>query len=385
MVTPVKVKVRVITDNSGFECWLPVLVTEHGVLKPLLDYLLTHRHDRSVSWMTKVTHSTYLLMQYMEANKHCFHDPVQLFQSFTLALYEGTIGDNGLDPSNLYWLPSRNKTTNGVINAISGLTDWLSENHNVNNMNPLREADSFEKRLNYAAWFRRSHNDFLGHIKDRSISDTVNKVRSISGRQLMATSSDAIAFSEPLFGRFFLEGIGGASDRRVIVRNQLIILMMHFTGCRISDSLHLWVQDVHYDHNDEKKANVRLYHPEDGLAPDGWKSSKGSTNRAAYLREKYALTSRNRITGTQHVGWKNRISDHKDFFIQLHWFPSDVGRLFLKLWNEYLYYLADIKRRHPYAFISFERNFYGDPLTINAFTDAYNKALARIGESPCCG
>ena len=47
MVTPVKTKAKIVTDITGVASELPVLVTEQGVLEPLLDYLLSHQHDRS--------------------------------------------------------------------------------------------------------------------------------------------------------------------------------------------------------------------------------------------------------------------------------------------------------------------------------------------------
>lgn len=57
----------------------------------------------------------------------------------------------------------------------------------------------------------------------------------------------------------------------------------------------------------EGGAMVRVYHPEEGKAPDNWRGRKGTTTRAAYLREKYALTPRNLRQGTKRVGWKTRI------------------------------------------------------------------------------
>lgn len=198
----------------------------------------------------------------------------------------------------------------------------------------------------------------------------------------MAVYDDAIAFPEQLFERFFRDGLGGAGDRRVVVRNQLIVLMMHFASCRESDALHLWVQDVLVDPENPDGVLIHLYHPEDGKAPDDWKGRNGQTNRAAYLRERYALTPRNRLRSSQHVGWKYKVIDHKDNYIRLYWFPLEAGVLFAKLWREYVHYLACIDRHHPYAFVSFEPRHLGRPLTLNAFNDAYSKALLRIGETP---
>jgi len=383
MITPIKAKARIVTDNTGFECEMPIIVTEHGVMNPLLDYLLSHQHDRSDSWRERVVHATYLLVQYMEANLDCFSDPKHMFVSFAQRLFSGTINDEGLDPSGLYWLPSTASTANGLIVSLTGLTDYLADNLGTLHMNPLCTASSLEQRLNYAAWFRRNHHDFLGHIKDKSVSSTIEQARHIRGRRAIVTvHDDVIAFPEKLFERFYLQGIGGTKDPRVALRNQLIVLMMHYAGCRESDALHLWVDDVLIDPFNPDNVIVRLYHPEEGKAPNNWQGRNGVSNRAAYLRERYALTPRNRLTGTQKVGWKCKVVDHKDNFIQLHWFPAQAGILFGKLWRNYVRYLAVTDRQHPYAFISFEPASLGKPLTVNAFKDAYNKAMHRIGQTP---
>ncbi|MNF70307.1 Phage integrase family protein [compost metagenome] len=157
--------------------------------------------------------------------------------------------------------------------------------------------------------------------------------------------------------------------------------MMHGAGLRESEPLHLWVQDVLIDPHDPNRALVRVYHPEEGKAPDDWKSRTGKTNRSAYLRESHALAPRNKLRGTKGVGWKVRLHDHRDNYIQVHWFPTDYGRLFLKLWKEHLHYLACIDRHHPYAFVSYEKDTLGQPYTLNAFNKNYAAAMARIGLS----
>ncbi len=383
MVTPVKTTAKVVTDDTGISYMLPVLVTESGVLTPLLDYLLSRHHDRSASWAERVVHATYLLMQYMEANKHSFSDPKLLFESFAQRLYTGTINDYGNDPSGLYWLPTSTKTANGLIVSLTGLTDYVAFSLGRQPINPITQSSTFEQRLNYAAWFRRTQHDFLGHIQDKSVSTIINQARLIKGRRSQVTvHDDAIGFPERLFSQFFRDGIGDSKDVRVSVRNQLILLMMHFAGCRVSDALHLWVEDVFFDPNIKDSAIVRLYHPEDGKAPGNWKSRSGLTNRAAFLREQYSLTPRNRLIGTKKVGWKNQVVDHRDNYIQLHWFPSQAGVLFQALWCKYIRYLAVLDREHPYAFVSFEEANLGQPLTINSFYDAYKKALLRINLRP---
>ena len=382
-VTPVKVKARVVTDNSGVPVEIPLLITEQGVLEPLLDYLLHYHHDRSYQWMERTVHSVYLFMQYMEANENCFSSPEVLFRSFVQKLYSGTVSEQGFDNSGLYWLPSSTQTVNGLIISLTSLTDYLADSVGIKPLNPLQASSSFEQRLQYAAWFRKNQNDFLGHIKHKGINDTVEQARSIRGRRtIVEVYDDAIAFPESLFSSFFIKGMGGAEDPRGAIRNQLILLMMHCAGCRPSDCLHLWVEDVHIDPSNTESIVIHLYHPEEGRAPNNWRGSKGATHRAAYLKERYALAPRNRLLGTQRAGWKYRVVDHKDHYLRLFWFPQDAGVLFARLWHSYCRYLTATDRFHPYAFISFSKSALGKPLTRNALNDIYKKALKRIGKTP---
>lgn len=371
---------KIVIDNSGVYSEIPVLLTNHGIVLPLLKYLLNKQAARSLAWQHDVVIATKLLLGYMEANQSSFSDPISLFQSFATRLVTGTIGDDGLDSSGLYWIPASAAVAYRHINALKGLTDYLADHEGAHHMNPLVTASSYDQRLNYAAWYRRNQNDFLGHIKDKTVNETAQKARNFMGRRKLSnTEDDAVAFPERLFEQFYLEGVGGARDRRCAVRDQLIMIMMHGAGLRESEPLHLWVQDVLIDPHDEKKALVRVYHPEDGKAPDGWKSRTGKSNRAAHLRAKYALAPRNKLRSTRGIGWKIRLHDHRDFYIQLHWFPTEFGRLFLILWKEHLFYLASIDRHHPYAFVSYEQNSLGQPYTLNAFNKNYAAAITRIG------
>lgn len=68
----VKATAKVVMDNTGTSFTLPILITEHGVIEPLLDYLLNDQHDRSLSWMNRIVQSTLLLTRYMAANSICF-------------------------------------------------------------------------------------------------------------------------------------------------------------------------------------------------------------------------------------------------------------------------------------------------------------------------
>lgn len=380
MTSIVKFTAKVKTDRTGKLIEVPVLLTEAGVFEPLLDYIVSQSGEKSYPWMNRVVFACQLMLDYMEANSGLFSSPTKLFNQFVNRLASGTIGEDGSDLSNLYWLPRSVSNTNQLVSALNGLTDWLSENYELANLNPFEEASTHQQRLNFAAWHKKNQHNFLGHLRSKGLSDTIKKARKVRGkRDVIKVDDDAISFSENLFKTFFLEGIGGAKDYRVKLRDQLIVLMLHGCGVRESDALHLWVADVLDDPEDPNQVIIRLYHPEDGKAPNNWSGKSRLKTRAAYLYEQYGIKPRSLLTGTARVGWKTRVVDHKDNYIQLHWFPSYLGQIFKQLWQEYLLAILPIEKHHPYAFISFSKNTLGQPLTLNAFNQNYKAALARIG------
>src|SRR5690606_28414205 len=104
-----------------------------------------------------------------------------MFESFSTRLYTGTINDEGIDPSGLFWLPHSPSVARSHIYLLTQLTDWLAENQGIEPMNPVVKADDYTQSLNYAAWYRKKQHDFLGHIKDQHINSTVQFSRSIQG------------------------------------------------------------------------------------------------------------------------------------------------------------------------------------------------------------
>lgn len=378
----VEVKAKIVIDNTGVSYEIPVLLTPFGVVSTFLDYMIQSVGVKSVSFCVNASRATRLLAEYLEANRHSYSSVTDLFRGFSLRLYDGTIGEDGLDPSGLYWLPTRRKTANIYLSAVSGYLDYLADEKQVVEVNPLVEAHGYDLWMKYAAWTRRNQHDFLGHVKGRKPSEIDKKIGLIRQRRApMSLMDDSISFPKSIFDAFFIDGVGSGRDRRCAVRDQLIILLMHGAGARESEPLHLWVHDVLDDPHQEGNCIVRLYHPEEGRSPDNWRGRTGKTNRSAYLRENYGLTPRNRIMGSRKVGWKTTLMDHKDNYIQMHWFPPEYGVLFRELWREHLHYLACLERHHPYAFISYERNTIGQPYTLNAFNDNYKKAMRRIGYS----
>ncbi|ASG04037.1 gamma-mobile-trio recombinase GmtY [Vibrio anguillarum] len=381
MTAIVKVKAQIKIDHSGLMLNIPVLVTEQGAFEPLLDYVISQSHIKSLPWMNRVVFACQLLLEYMEANRGLFSEPSLLFQSFVQRLSSGTIDKEGFDSSGLFWLPRSVANVNQLLSALNGLTDWLSIHKSTHSLNEFEQASSHQERLNYAAWHKRNQHNFLGHIKKNALPELLKRVRKVRGKKdVIKVDGDAISFPEQLFKSFFIDGVGSARDSRVAIRDQLILLLMHGAGVRESDALHLWVDDVFLDPINTVSVIVRLYHPEDGKAPNHWVGRKRQSTRSAYLAEKYHLTARNKLTGTARVGWKTKVVDHDDNYIQLHWFPSYYGEVFAYLWRQYLMALLPLQRNHPYAFVSFARKQLGGALTLNAFNQSYSAAMARVNQ-----
>ena len=383
-LSSVKVKATIVEDNTGIKSQLPILLTEQGELTSVSDYLLKLETDGvSNSVMNGFIQAVTSLLDYMEANKGLFDDPKILFQTFAKRLYTGTIGEDGLDPSGLYWMPSSTENVNKHIYRLTTFTNWLADKQDTESMNPLRNATPHEQRLNYAAWYRKNHNDFLGHIEDKAVNRTIRKALSLKGRTaLTKTEDDAIAFPDKYWKSLYKEGLGGAKDPRVALRDKLVLLLMHGGGLRESEAIILWVTDVFEDPNDPDKAIVRIYKETEGKAPDGWRNRSGTKTREAYLKGQYSRIPRIRMKGTQFVGSKSRVVDHRDNYIQVQWFPTDYGKLFMSLWKDYQKYRASIDCEHPYAFISFHHSAVGNPYTLNAFHQSYAAGLKRIGLAP---
>lgn len=381
----VKVNAKIVQDNSYMFTEIPVLLDKNRqVIKPLMEYALHLKtNGRSQSTINNVVRATQLLLYYISVNPNVFTSPREAFENFSSRLYTGTIGNDGLDASGLYWLPCSNQVASLHINALNLFTDWLANKYGITSMNPLVDADDLTKQLKFAAWFCKNQYDFLGHIEDKHRNETVLKARSILGKRALGKQKqDAIEFPEKYFGDFYFKGLGGALDKRAALRDQLILLLMHGGGLRESETLHLWIEDVVIDSFNNNSVKVRIYHPEEGRAPNNWRSGSGKYTRAAYLKEKYGLSPRNQLISKMHVGWKGRMVDHPENYIEVHWFPTVFGEVFAKLWSNYTKILTRINRNHPYAFVSFHHSNCGSPYTLNAFHYNYNQSLRRIGLQP---
>jgi len=138
------------------------------------------------------------------------------------------------------------------------------------------------------------------------------------------------------------------------IRDILITLLCLYGGCRESEPMHLWVDDVFVDPDDPDMALVLIHDPEVGLASytDTITGAQSKTTRADFLQRycggRVPLTQE---TGRRHAGWKGALLTHRDrHAFPVFWIDRDAGRLFLVLWRLYLHHVRPVSLQMPWAF-----------------------------------
>lgn len=387
------VRAKIHRDNTGVVTEIPVIMTEHGPLEPLVDYLLDKANRRSQSWMNKLIQAVGLLLDYMAANHDCFDDPKELFATFSQRLYTGTVGLDGIDASGLYWKGIGNSRSVKLLTGpLSEFSDWMAEKKGAKPLNPWRQATQSEEMLAWFAWHQKRKRSFLGHNWDHDkASLAMSRARNTLLKQTPVIDHDEVKFfleehiHDLLFKGFIVPGMQNNPrlEKRLNLRDILITLLMHYGGLRMSEPFHLYVHDVSPDPMHLERALVRCFHPSMGTAPHDWHDAKGKPircNREAYLRGKYGMRPRYEYASTDqlHAGWKDSALDNKGHYMEVYWYPTWAGELFMKLWVLYMARRAQLKCVHPFAFVTLE----GKPYAIDSFARAHRRAVERIGLKP---
>lgn len=383
---------KVVRDNTGIHEEIPVILTEFGPLKSLIQYVLKHRHMLSESNTSKLVQAVGLLIDYMEANHQAFDNPNDLFATFVQRLYSGTVGGNGTDPSGLYWDARSPAVVRVIVNHLSRFSDWMAQQHGLKQLNPWRQATRAEEQLAWAAWQHQKTRSFLSHTMSVDVAALkVSQARTTLLKKSPLIGHEPVKFfpadrmGDLLFKGFIVPGKQKSLriEERLNLRDILITMLLHYGGLRMSEPFHLYVHDVIHDDTEPGTALVKVYHPSLGQAPSDLRDTKGKPvagNRATYLRNKYGLMPRTdyKSTHTLHAGWKGNALDSKQHFMHVHWAPRWAGELFWKLWVFYMAQRDQLNPSHPYAFVTRE----GKPYSIDAYEDAHATAVKRIGLVP---
>jgi len=384
--TTVQADIRV--DNTGFTLELPVIITEEGVLRSYLEYLLAFRY-KSESWKRRSVFSIRLLLDYINTNKGVFEKPRDMFRGFSNALFTGTICGAGNDPSGLRWTPRKYEDANFIINLITHYTDYLAEVNEDEDLqlNCFRKASPFEQKLNWAAYYQKKDRVFLSHLWKRPDAVVLTRrVRSVGlpskivshGAYDIAKAFPEGRISDLIYHGFVLPSQNNCEmlSKRLNLRDVLMTMLMHYGGLRISEVCHIYTHDIAEFSGGSLNQVIKIYHPSEGIAP-----TDERVTRREYLLRRFGLKSRNEYPGSskQFAGWKDSLlTNSKDKFFKVEFFPESAREQFFVLWKLYIKYQRvrpEIGAEHPYAFTSRK----GTPYTIKGYAQSNKRAVERIG------
>jgi hypothetical protein len=388
----VTVRACIYKDIHDVYLEIPVILTETGVLRPLVDYMIKNAHNKSASWRQKLAQAVGLLIDYMSANHEYFDRPEDLFEAFVARLYTGTANSDGKDQGQLYWMGMNTPLIRQLTGQLSEFSDWMAKQQRTQPLNPWRTATKGEELLSWVAWEKRRNHSIFSHVVDYDVAALQNK----RARQTLTKKSPTVdrgavkhfpedRIEELLFKGFIVPGKLNSPrlEERLNLRDILITMLMNFGGVRRSEPFHLFVHDVLPDPIHPERAYVRIFHPEEGLAPDDWRDATGKPikcNRTAYLKGKYGLRPRNLHfpSDAMYAGWKGNVVEADGKFMPVFWFPQWAGELFLKLWVLYMAKRSRLHCNHPFAFVTEK----GKPYAINYFVGQHSRAVERIGMTP---
>jgi len=395
----VKVITKTYRDSSARSIDLRTLLIEHDgevkVFEQLHEYQLKH-YTKSRSWHNKLVQAVGLLLDYTEANQSSYTSAKEFFDTFTVAVYSGTINEDGYDSSGLYWIPKKVETANILLSALSGFSDWLHEEYGAAQLNPWRKATSYEQRLNWMAHVNKSHHCFLGHLDDvHEIAETAKQVRNVMKRRKpYSANRNTDAFPEGQIHNLLWEGFKRTRKNKELDlidrynwRDIAITILMHGGGLRHSEVFHLWVHDVYADPQDPEMAVVRIYHPSEGKPPEDFKNprdGKHVSNREAYLLLKYGLLPRHRYADNdkRFVGWKEpRLDNDDDKYMHVYWMPKEWGYIFMHVWKMYMAQRLreGISDAHPFAFVNHHHKYTGEMMPLRTQRESHKTAVEKIG------
>lgn len=378
----VKVKVDYRGPTNIKTVRLPAILTSRGILISLLQY--QSEMKRSQSWHQRLNLAVRLLLTFVDQCGIPFDSPTTLLKAFRHALDHGTIEENLDDPTGLYWEPLSPSNVSELISLLTNYTDWLTRQpgHSGIVMNPIREATTYEERLNWCGYHHRQDQKLLNHLTTDEQRHANFFTREVSRQQLSPVIADEMKrFPEKHMTALLDEGfiIAGKENEdknlRTDWKGQCLLILMNAGGLRRCEPFQLYLDDI--DINDElMEAEVKVHHPSMGKV-----RGDKYANRQEYLLKKFGLKPRTDYLKSEalHAGWKAPAVNNQWYF-EVQFFPPSKAQEFLLAFRNYLLYqrVEPKGRAHPYAFTNSE----GHPETITNFQRLHRAAVKRIGLEP---
>ena len=369
----------------------PLLIVDGTPMWLLLDYLRRRNIDRSTE--AEYTFCIGLLVDFIAARAEDFR-PIErrgtLFNSFAYALLNGTIV-NGDDPTGLWWHARDTRRVHKILGRACEVCDWFSSTFGTIAINPFtRPASMSEQIVFWRRWDSEKSASMMAHVKSRTsaaAASHVARASALPGRKSRSVDK-APYFPSEHIQRLIETGFlvpGHQKDHRPWVRYNLrdilITLLLHYGGLRMSEPLHIWVDDVYVDPVDQESARVLVHHPHDGAfdSVDPISGKKSRATRADYLRTHCNRVPLTEESGSRHSGWKDPLETNATRrAFEVFWFPQEAGHLFLTYYRMYIQHVRPVTLRHPWLFVTKD----GDPLGTAGYARSHARAVRRIGLIP---
>ncbi len=380
-----------VRDAERGQRLTPLVLADGQPMWPFLDYLRTRNVDLATEG--EYAFAVGLLVDFVATHAEEFR-PVErrstLFNRFAHALLNGTV-TMGDDPSGLWWHARSTRRVHKILKRVGEVSDWLSSTFGTTAINPFtRPASAAEQIVFWHRWSAEKTSSMMSHVKSRSAATAASHVARASalpGRTGHSVDRPPY-FPDEHIQRLIETGFlvpGRQGDSRAWVRQNLrdilVTLLLHYGGLRSCEPLHLWVDDVYVDPNDPESAKVLIHHPHDGAFDlvDPVTGAKSRTTRAAYLRTFCGRVPLTEETGRRHAGWKDPLETNRTRrALEVFWFPTEAGRLFLTYYRMYIQQVRPVRLRHPWLFVTQD----GEPLGTSSYAKSHVRAVRRIGLSP---
>lgn len=365
-------------DGSGFPV-ITILIGDGQPWRRWAEYRIRFQISRQRS----VARHIGLFIDFLGARAHEFlldESRGQLMQSFADALAMGTIKER--DPTGLWWLPLSIREARLALSDVTAFGDWLEERGYAPTLNPTRSATLEEQVVFWKRWSHIKANALLGHLKSRSrdAEQALVAREAVIRKRTLPSHRVPKAFPEEAIIPLLQEGFAARPKdlQWTTVRDQLVLIAMHFGGKRISEVLHMWMGDVEANPKDRTRCIPWVSHPTDGFA--NWTDPK-TGNQTRVTRQALLMLQYNRLpltmeTGRRRVGWKNPMLS-ADNRMRIFWNDISADRLFWTLYRQYIR-IRPLVSRHPFLFITPA----GDPMTVQAYEKNHAAGVRRIGLIP---
>lgn len=360
------------------------------------EQLLEFFREKCVSITTERTHAQAAgrFIEWLSVRADEFKEQSKrslLYTAFVHDLRFGTYRD-GLDAYGLNWQPTSQQNLKRLTQALIEFSDWLHQRYGATMLNPIHHQASFaDQFIFWRKWNKQKAGSLMAHTKGRQAASADAKVgrRAHLPRSRNGLLQEAKAFPAEHLDDLLWKGFinpGQENDPRPWVkynlRDILISLLCGYGGCRASEPLHLWVEDVFLDPDDPELALVLVHEPSEGAADytDPLTGARRKTSRADYLQRfcggRKPLTQE---TGRRNSGWKGCLLTNRERkAFQVFWIDKNAGRLFLTLWRMYIQHVRPVTPQMPWAFLTKD----GQPLGVEGFDDSFKAAVRRIGLTP---